>query len=70
VTYQKIFENVVVLGWDQWLVADYALEHPVTDTRLGLHPNNFVTRLAARAGEIAGMIALHDRTLYQICDIG
>ena len=62
--YQKIFENVVVLGWGQWLVADRALERAVNDTRLRPHPNDLITCLTTRACKIARMIALHALTMY------
>ena len=62
--YEKIFENVVVLGWRQRLVADPALEHPVNATRLGPHPNDLIARLTTRACKIAGIIVFHALILH------
>ena len=68
--YQKILENVVVLGWGQRLIAGDALERPVSDTRLGPHPNDLITCLTTRADEIVGMITLHACTIHHICEMG
>jgi hypothetical protein len=52
------------------LVADHALEHPVSDTRLGLHPNDLITCLTTRAGEIAGTITLHVYIMHAFAKCG
>ena len=57
--YKEILQNVIVLGGGQLLPADPAIQHPMGCARLRFHPNDFVTRLAARAREVLGMVAAH-----------
>jgi len=55
---------VIVFRWSQKLVADRALQHPVSAARLGPHANYLIPRLTARAGKVPGMVGVHARTMH------
>jgi len=63
--YEKIFQDVIVLRRGQWFLAHPALHNQVSDTRLRPHPDNLVTRLTTRAGEVVATISLHFRTIHR-----
>jgi hypothetical protein len=48
------------------VVASRALQHAMRNAGFRSHPNDFVARSTARAGEIAGAILVHSRNMGQI----
>jgi len=52
--YKEILQDVIALGWSQFVLADRTLKHPVGRSDLGLHTDDLVACLAMRAGEGAG----------------
>jgi hypothetical protein len=54
-TYEKIFQNVIVVGWGQWLLAHHALQHLMSCAGLRLDPNNLIARLTPGTGEVLVM---------------
>ena len=62
--HKEILQDVIALGWSQFVLADRTLKHPVGRSGLALHTDDLVACLAVRAGECAGVVAIHARNMH------
>ena len=57
---------MIVFSCDQFVFADCAMQLPIGCVTVRYHPDDFIARSAARAGEVSRIAVAHVRNMHRI----